>query len=1015
VHLYATKTLVYCRVGVYAIPEQIGPMPIAGAEGPKAQSALMRFPAPFLVGREQELKALIETAMSSPALVLVEGEAGIGKTRLVNEVLASSVLSGYRRLVGYCHSVLEPFPFGPVVEGLRGLDGNLPSASLNRVVGALRPLLPELASRLPPPLEPSVSGVERHRLFRAFRALFLALGPTVLVLEDLQWADLDTIELIEFLVKNPVPDLSLILTYRREELEPGARILALAACVCGGASRLTVSLPALDREEVRDMASAILAHGTASKQLVDDLHAWTAGIPFALEEVVQSLKDRDQLVLRDGCWDRDESGSFAVPTALADALCHRVARLGADAGLVAVAAAVLSAPAAESLIGKVVNLSQARARAGLSRGLASGVLEELEDGLFAFRHALARQAIYEAIPAPERRALHLRAARGLLSGREPRREAEVARHFKQAGEARRWLRHAERAAEVASSIGDDRGAARMLEEALVTTNISLAVRARMAVKLGAAALFGRVPGRAIGILQELVEEESLRPGLRGELRFCLARLLYQVGDSEQGYREMVRSAGELRRRPALAARAMANLAATWPTEGGADEDRTWLHRALAAEGRQHDPVVTTQVLASRAVVLLEAGDPAGWGAAEDLPWSAHSTEQGMELVRACKYLAATATLLGYYARAETFLEHAKRLRKELNNERFRVGLATVESELHWRTGRWEGLEARARQLVDASSEARIMSGRSELVLGSMLLSRGELGEAKRVLSAALRALRNARPGSSLMAATAGLITIQLAGKDVRAALRMALLGLETIRANGIWALSHGVVPVIVEALVACRAQAVASSVATEFTRGLRGRDAPAGRAALAVCRGLVAEAGGRPGAAARWFAQADRAWSRLPGRYEAAHARERRGHCLLVHGDSVGGKCLLDALQDFEVLGASWDAARTRALLRTHNVALPYPWRGGRRTYRWELSPREREVAKLVGMGRTSPEIARALFISPRTVESHIASGMRKLGVVSRRELGAASQTQEPGLGPAETQSSVTLTDAKSI
>lgn len=949
-----------------------------------------------LVGRERELERLVETATSPPAVTLVEGEAGVGKTRLISEALGSPALSRCRRLVGCCHSVQDRFLLGPLVEALRGL-GEIPSGSLNPVVGALRPLLPELAAQLPPLPEPfGGSTTERHRLFRGIHEIFGALGATVLVLEDLQWADPDTVDVIEFLVSNPPPGLALVLTYRRQEIEPGAPIVALGARVARDASCQTISLSPLDRDQVNDLVSAILPPGKVATRLVDELYAWTAGIPFVLEETIQLLRDREQLVLRHDHWDREEHHPVAVPPAPGDSLRHRLALLGADAVLVAEAAAVLAAPATEGLIGKVAGLSPSRARAALSRTLASGLAQELDEGLYALRHTVLRQAVYEAIPTPERRAFHLRAARTLSAGRKPRSQVGVAHHFKRAGELRLWLRSAEQAAEEASSIGDDRGAARLLEEALSSPNLSISARARMAVKLGSAALFGREPVRAIGLLREVVEEESLRPGTRGELRFCLARLLYQVGDSSAGYQEMVRAVGELSRRPALAALAMANLAATWPTGGGTDEDRNWLDRALAAEGRQNDPVVTTQVLASRAVLLLEAGNPAGWRAVEDIPWSASSTEQAVELVRACKYLAATATLLGHYPRAKTFLERARQIRKEWGNERFNVGLATVECELHWRTGRWAGLEDRARQLVDASSEAPIMSGRSELVLGWLLLSRGELGESQRALEAALTAFRVARPGSSLMAATAGLIKLHLARKDIRAAQTMAFLELETIRANGIWTLSQAVTPVIVEAFLACRAHAEASNVVTEFTRGLRGCDAPAGRAALALCRGLLAETEDSPGAAARWFAQAERAWSRLPGRYDAALARERHGRCLLAHGDRAGADLLFDALHDFETLGAKWDSARTRALLRAHNVPLPYPWRGGRRTYRCELSPREREVAELAGRGHTSPEIANALFLSPRTVESHVASAMRKLGVASRRDLSLVSNTGRP-------------------
>jgi DNA-binding NarL/FixJ family response regulator len=137
----------------------------------------------------------------------------------------------------------------------------------------------------------------------------------------------------------------------------------------------------------------------------------------------------------------------------------------------------------------------------------------------------------------------------------------------------------------------------------------------------------------------------------------------------------------------------------------------------------------------------------------------------------------------------------------------------------------------------------------------------------------------------------------------------------------------------------------------------------------------------------REFRRAERAWSKLPCPYEAAQALEQRGRYLLDEGERTGGDCLLAALKEFEDLGATWDAARVRAALRSHKVGLPYPFRGGHRGYGGKLSPREGEVARLATMGRTNPEIAHALFISPRTVENHVAAAMRKLGVRSRKEL----------------------------
>jgi DNA-binding NarL/FixJ family response regulator len=92
-------------------------------------------------------------------------------------------------------------------------------------------------------------------------------------------------------------------------------------------------------------------------------------------------------------------------------------------------------------------------------------------------------------------------------------------------------------------------------------------------------------------------------------------------------------------------------------------------------------------------------------------------------------------------------------------------------------------------------------------------------------------------------------------------------------------------------------------------------------------------------------------------------------------------------LEEFERLGASWDAARVRSACRTQGVTLPYPWRGGRKEYGNGLSPREVEVARLAGLGKTNREIAEALVLSRNTVKHHVSSALRKLQIGSRNDL----------------------------
>jgi DNA-binding CsgD family transcriptional regulator len=180
---------------------------------------------------------------------------------------------------------------------------------------------------------------------------------------------------------------------------------------------------------------------------------------------------------------------------------------------------------------------------------------------------------------------------------------------------------------------------------------------------------------------------------------------------------------------------------------------------------------------------------------------------------------------------------------------------------------------------------------------------------------------------------------------------------------------------------------------------MRGRDAPAPQAGLAVCRAVLAVAQGRP--AADLFAAAAQAWDLLPRPYDALRAREREAASRLGEGQlDAGVELLSEVWRGLSGLGARGDADRVARQLREQGAEVRRPWRGGRRGYGSQPSPRELEVVRLVLAGKTNREIAQALSKSPRTVAGQLGSVMRKLGVSSRTEL--AVRVVEAGLIPEE-------------
>ncbi|HCA86547.1 MAG TPA: helix-turn-helix transcriptional regulator, partial [Streptomyces sp.] len=728
-------------------------------------SALRRSGAPVLVGRTGELHALLDAITHPPSVALVEGEAGIGKTRLIREALEHPSIRGRRILLGTCHPLREPFPYGPFFDLLRNLGHHLPTG-LNPVCGALRSYLPELADRLPPAPEALQDHRARqHRLFRAVRALLESLGRIVIVVEDLHWADDGTRDLVRFLVDDPPSGMSTVLSYRREDLPGAALPLGRAYRHPPGTTAVLVPLLPLDVHAVRSLTAAITGTAEVSAALAAELHERTAGIPFVLEEVVRSLAGSGD---RPG-WSagRDVLDAMEVPTLLRDAMADRMTDLSPHAVDVVRAAAVLRIPAGEDLITAVVD-GGGDSSGGIREALLAGVLYDCGDDRYGFRHGLAQQTVYNSLPGVDRRRLHRRVMAALAES-DPPPLVQLAYHARQAGELRTWLRHGEAAAEAAREMGDTAVAVEILEGLLSDRQLRPDDRARLATQLSRAAVIGLTYRRAAGLLRRIVQDNDIPDPVRGEIRLNLGLLLNnQAGNYEQGRVDTEIAVEELRDRPALAARGMAALAMPSWGEHPYSVYQRWITQAEELVADDPDRALRMAVRGNHLALRMSLGEPGAWADAEVMIGSGRTTAERLQVARLCGNLAEATTWLGHYTAAQRFRREGQRLAAECGAPFLQGIIDGTALRLEWNNGEWHGLADRARRILDMAQGVSGISADAHLVLGLLAVARGEWDEATDAFGAAALGDPANAPAPVLAAAAGAMARVRVARGEIEA-------------------------------------------------------------------------------------------------------------------------------------------------------------------------------------------------------------------------------------------------------
>ena len=907
------------------------------------------------VGRTEQLArleaALEAAAAGEPRVVLVGGEAGVGKTRLVTEFSTRAQRHSALILSGGCYELSGGgLPYGPIVEALRGMVRDLDVASGGERLGVLAELLELLPIGEAPPeaaKQSPATGTARARLFELLLALLDRLGragPVVLVVEDLHWADQSTLDLLTFWLHNLRVERAMIVgTYRNDEPQDRNPMHSVIA----GADRSPVAerleLPGFDREELTQQLGELLGE-PPPPATVERILTRSAGNPFFAEELLGAGVGE---------------GDAPLPEGLRGLIMRRVNALPEDVWDVLRVAAASGRGVSHRLVAAASELPDRALLQALRDAVAHRLLVgDPEAGTYSFRHELAREAIYHDLLPGERIRVHAAIARALsedptLAGSQDALiAAELAHHWQAAHDPPRALQASVAAGQAAARIYAFSEAQRQLERALALWDRVPDAAARAGLThdelLGQAAdisLWAGDVDQAIALVQEALAgvDPAREPVRAGVLYERLGHYVWRRGESERS----------------LAARAEANRLLA---DQGASPERA---RVLAAYGAAlviagHYSQARARSEEAVAMARTVGARQAEGSALNYLGMSRTMTgdpEGGIAALREALHIAREAGSLDDLKRAHSnlswALEQAGRLPEAA--ETVLAGLAlTREHHLEFvagpilllnaanqlfQLGRWTEMDHLIRDAHRLEASARDapylyqLRGELAMALGDFDQAAANLETARRTATqltepqplGALHACRaelacwQGRDGAALAAVDDGLEL--LAGtEDEQLALRLCAVG---IRASADAAAAARTARADAQVEAAREAGSTLLGRAGALTRALAARGAilPEAQATMRLIDAEHARLEERDDANS-WEAVAS-AWQELQQPYRAAYAKWRQAEALARQGPGAALGAALSPAHDAAIrLGAEPLRQRLELLAGKHGVEL---------------------------------------------------------------------------------------------
>jgi DNA-binding NarL/FixJ family response regulator len=958
-----------------------------------------------IVGREPELdtldRLLEETCAGEHRFAVLVGEPGIGKTCLLTGLGERAAARGCLVLEGRASELERELPFGLVVDAFDAYLEALDPRTYDRLaadgLGELASVFPSLRS-LGAGSEQPRTAVERFRAHHAVRELMERLAarqPLVLALDDVHWSDGASIELIGHLLRRPIQAAVLVVAaFRTGQADP-----RLAGAIEVGAREGKVEQLRLGPLAPADVERLLDMDGAAER---DRLYRESGGNPFYLIQLARSGQTTPRIA-------RGREDSHGVPAGVTAAIATELDGLAPSAKAFAQAAAVAGDPFELDLAVATAAMPEPEALAALDGLIARDLIRVGEvPRRFEFRHPLVRMAVYESCSPGVRLAAHERAAgalaqRGAPATARAHHVEQSARHGDMAAVA--VLREAgEIAAERAPS-----SAARWFHAALriLPETAPPEERGRLLMALaGSWAAIGRLEDSRAALLETLELIPAGDSATRVKLISSCAAVEQLLGRHAEAHDRL---AGALAELPgddsAEAAALMFDLALDAFYGMDYEGMREWGRRALAAAKGVDDPPQTAAAAAITAFAeTLEPGmtsqAQAHRNEAAALVDSLTDEELGRQL-NSVAWLSATEFYLDLYGPGIAHAERGLAVAKSTGQGDLFPALTLALANLLFCSGR----PREAAELLDGVVESARLSDNAVGLAWSLLnrsfaaICAGETEEALRAGEEAAN-LTEGFGDSPVRAWAAAANGIALrdsgAAESARRLMVDACGGDELTRIPGAWRANW--LEIMTDICLATGREDDARRIAGLAGELARGYGLPLSTALAERAAARVALADGAPAAAAEHALRSASGTEEMGARIEAAASRALAGQALAALGDTERAVAELElAAQEFEACGAPRRRERVERDLRklgrgTHRRSQP-----GKADAKGvgSLTGRELEIARLVVDRRTNSEIAAELFLSIKTVETHMRNIFRKLDAGSRIDVARIVEREE--------------------